>query len=165
MLDEPVGSLELVCAGGAGNKEEYQEILELAEKSRYPVVFTGRLNQKDLAGWYNRSDIFVLPSFYEGIPLTVIEALACGLRVVLTDLPGVGDWLREFVSDADIRYVTLPTVVDTDEAVPEELPAFEMRLAKALTESIHSGASQPADVSRISWERIGDLVLSSLSVS
>ena len=165
ILNEPAGSLELICAGGAGNKEEYQEIIELADKSPYPVTFTGRLNQKDLAGWYNRSDIFVLPSFYEGIPLTVIEALACGLRVVLTDLPGVGDWLREFVSDADIRYVTLPTVINTDEAVPEELPAFEMRLAEALKESIHAGASRPADVSRISWERIGDLVLSSQPVS
>lgn len=158
-LFEPVGSIELICAGGAGNEEEYKEIREIASRSPHPIIFTGRLNQKDLAGWYNRSDIFVLPSFYEGIPLTVIEALACGCRVVISDLPGVREWLEEFVTGADIRYVTLPTIRNTDEAVPEELPAFETRLANALRESIHTAPSNPADVSRISWERIGKLVL------
>lgn len=158
-LKEPAGSLELVCAGGAGNEEEYKEIRDLAETCPYPVTFTGRLNQTELAEWYNRSDIFVLPSFYEGIPLTVIEALACGCRVVISDLPGVREWLEEFVAGGDIRYVALPTIRNTDEAVEEELPAFERRLADALEESIHAAASGPADVSRISWERIGNLVL------
>ena len=152
--------LELICCGGAGNEEEYREIRALAETCPYPVTFTGRLNQKELAAWYNQSDIFVLPSFYEGIPLTVIEALACGCRVVLSDLPGVREWLSEFVVNADIRYVALPTIRNTDEAVEEELPAFEQRLADALKESIRAGDQDPADVSRISWERIGDLVLS-----
>ena len=89
----------------------------------------------------------------------MIEALACGCRVVISDLPGVREWLDEFVKGADIRYVPLPTIRNTDEAVEEELPAFEQRLADALRESIHSPATGPSDVSRISWERIGNLVL------
>lgn len=159
LINEPAGTLELVCAGGAGNEEEYREIVDLAKRCPYPITFTGRLDQKTLALWYNRSDIFVLPSFYEGIPLTVIEALACGCRVVISDLPGVREWLDEFVTGADIRYVPLPTIRNTDEAVEEELPAFEQRLADALRESIHSPTTGPCDVSRISWERIGNLVL------
>ena len=89
----------------------------------------------------------------------MIEALACGCRVVISDLPGVREWLDEFVTGADIRYVPLPTIRNTDEAVEEELPAFEQRLADALRESIHAPTSGPCDVSRISWERIGNLVL------
>lgn len=161
-LQVPAGDLELVCAGGAGNEQEYRQIRELAAKSPYPVSFPGRLGQPELADIYRTGDIFVLPSFYEGIPLTVIEALACGCRVVLSDLPGVREWLDEFVTGADIRYVQLPALQNTDEPVPEELPAFEQRLAEAIEGSISSSPAAPADVSRISWERIAQLVLKEL---
>ena len=145
---------ELVCAGGAGNQEEYDAIRKLAEHCPCRITFLGRLDQHTLADLYNESDIFVLPSFYEGIPLTVIEALACGCRVVLSDLAGVHDWLDEFVQDADIRYVKLPAIRNTDEPVEEELPAFENRLAAAIADSISAGPSAQADVSRITWESI-----------
>ena len=158
----PSGSgVTLTCAGGAGNEDEYREILSLAEKAPCPVTFTGRLDQTALAALYNQSDIFVLPSFSEGLPLTVIEALACGCRVVVSDLPGVRDWLDEFVRGGDIRYVTLPALVNTDEAVPEELPAFERRLAEAIADSIRADSSC-ADVSALTWERLASLVLETL---
>lgn len=157
-LDVPEGSLKLVCAGGAGNEAEYRQITDLAKTSRYPISFPGRMEQPKLADIYRASDIFVLPSFYEGIPLTVIEALACGCRVVVSDLPGVKDWLDEFVPGADIRYVTLPRLQNADEPLPEDLPVFEERLTQAISDSIHSGPSAQADVSRISWERIAQLV-------
>ena len=145
---------ELVCAGGAGNQEEYDAIRKLAEHCPCRITFAGRLDQISLSQLYNESDIFVLPSFYEGIPLTVIEALACGCRVVLSDLAGVHDWLDEFVQDADIRYVKLPAIRNTDEPAEEELPAFENRLAEAIADSISAGPSAQADVSRITWESI-----------
>lgn len=157
-LDVPRDSLKLICAGGAGNEAEYRQITDLAKTSRYPIIFPGRMEQTKLADIYRESDIFVLPSFYEGIPLTVIEALACGCRVVVSDLPGVKDWLDEFVPGADIRYVTLPRLQNADEPLPEDLPAFEERLTKAINDSIHSGPSARADVSRISWERIAQMV-------
>ena len=58
-----------------------------------------------------------MPSMYEGLPLTVIESLACGDRVVMTRLDGVADWLEDMIPDADIRYVDLPKMKGADEAV------------------------------------------------
>ena len=56
-------SLEL--AGGAGDEGEYQEIRELAEKCPFAVTFAGKITQQELAKKMNRSDVFVLPSFYD----------------------------------------------------------------------------------------------------
>lgn len=158
-LDHDKERLKVCLAGSTGNQEEYEEILRLAKECPYEVVFPGRLSQPELSRVYNESDIFVLPSFFEGIPLTVIEALACGDRVVMTDLPGIREWLLETAPGADIRYVALPAMRNTDEPVKEQLPEFEKRLAGALEESIRQGMRGTADVSGISWEKIAKEVL------
>ena len=117
------------------------------------------LSQEELAKVYNRCQIFVLPSFFDGLPLTVIEALACHDRVVVTDLPGIQEWLGTHAPGGDVRYVTLPRMRDTDEPVLEELPEFEERLARALEESIEKPLGTFADVRGISWEGISRKVL------
>lgn len=81
------------------------------------------LSQEALAKVYNLCQIFVLPSFFDALPLTVIEALACGDRVVVTDLPGIQEWLGANAPGADVRYVPLPRMENTDEPVAEDLPA------------------------------------------
>lgn len=151
--------LEVYLAGGAGNETEYARICRLAEKAPYPVHFLGKLEQMELAKVYNTCDIFALPSFSEGLPLTVIEALACGDRVVMSDLPGIREWLDTYAPGADIRYVELPRMNRVDEAVREELPAYEKRIAKSLQESVEEKCTRPADVSRISWGKIAEKVL------
>lgn len=151
--------VKLFLAGSTGNEEEYALIRSLAEECPYEVEFPGRLSQPELAKVYNQCDIFTLPSFFEGIPLTVIEALACGCRVVMTDLPGIADWLSETVPGADVRYVKMPGMRNADEPVAEELPEFEERLAQALAASIMQKETKYADVSAVSWKGISERVL------
>ena len=157
-------NIRLFLAGGAGNRAEYEAIQTLAEKCRYPVVFTGKLPQQELAKLYNACDIFVLPSFYEGLPLTAVEALACGDQVVMSDLPGIADWMEIFVPDARITYVTLPQMREVDEPEEESLPAFEKRLSKALYDQVKRVERQgdkripSADLSRICWGQVADRI-------
>lgn len=162
LLDLPEDRLEVVLAGGAGNREEYRTIVSMAEQCRYPVRFPGRMDQRDLAALYNRADVFVLPSFFDGIPLVVIEALACGDRVVVSRLPGIDSWLSENAPGADVRLVDLPTMRNADEPEPAELPRFEKDLADALNASLCSPLTDPADVSRISWRNLAGRVVSSV---
>ena len=104
---------------------------------------------------------------YEGLPLTVIESLVCGDRVVMTRLDGVADWLEDMIPDADIRYVDLPKMKGADEAVEEELPVFEKRLAQTLEDAIRTVKQEnrglvknrACDVSRISWQKIAQEVI------
>lgn len=151
--------VQLLLAGSTGNEEEYQMIEGLAGRCPCKVKFLGRLSQSGLARVYQQSDIFVLPSFFEGIPLTVIEALACGDRVVMTDLPGIKEWIASVSSDADVRYVTLPRMRNADEPLEKDLPEFERMLADALKASVLQKETHLADVSQISWEAIAKEVL------
>ena len=137
----------------------------LAEGSGFSVEFAGKVDQDELVRTYQAAHLFVLPSFYEGLPLVVVEALACGCRVVVTDLPGVRAWLDESVPGAPVTYVDPPRMVGVDEPAQEDLPAFEQRLARAIERSAQE-ALQPArcedapvDMARLSWNALGARML------
>ena len=53
------------------------------------VVFLGTKGHKDLRSLYNISDVLVLPSRKEALPLVAIEALACGIPAVVTNQSGM----------------------------------------------------------------------------
>ncbi|WP_308588323.1 glycosyltransferase [uncultured Slackia sp.] len=125
------------------------------------MAFLGRLSQTDLAQAYRRADIFVLPSFFEGLPLVVIEALACGCKVVTTDLPGIRSWLEANAPGAPIVYVAPPLMRAVDEPFEDELPAFEHRLADAIEACMRLEAG-PFDVSHLSWEGLTARIVEAL---
>jgi len=56
--------------------------------SRDGVYYLGALPPEEVAAVYRACDVFALPSESEGFPLTVQEAMSCGLAVVTSDDPG-----------------------------------------------------------------------------
>ena len=149
--------LEAVLVGGNGSREEVARIAERAARSRYQVSLPGRVSQDDLVDLYRTADVFVLPSFFEGLPLVLVEALACGCRVVTTDLPGVRPWLSAALPASPVEYVVPPRMEGVDEPIEEDLPAFERALAAALERSLVAARDEgPAttDARALSWEAL-----------
>lgn len=156
------GSVSLSLAGGSGNQEEYKRIQNIAKASPIPVTFLGRLPQKELALKYQESEVFVLPSFGEGLPLTLIEALACGDRAVVTDLPGIRPFLSSAVPEAPVFYVKMPGVSGERQIngeLKEELEQFERELANQIAAAIAAGRQPIPDLSEISWSAVCRRVL------
>lgn len=60
--------------------------------------FHGWVGKDDLRGLYRQSHAFVNPSLYEGLPNTVLEAQACGLPVLASDIPGNRDLVEHGVT-------------------------------------------------------------------
>ena len=142
---------ELALAGGYGNTIEYAEICRLAEASPCPVTFLGRLSHPELAREMNASDAFILPSFYEGLPLVLIEAMACGLKTVCTDLPGIRPWLDRTIPGCGTLFLEPPRMFNEDEPYPDDLELFEQRLAEAIESLRNRHTADPELVRQVSW--------------
>ena len=167
LLETHKQSYRLILAGGYGNESEYEQIQRLAAEADIPVEFPGKLNQTQLATLMNEGDIFLLPSFYEGLPLVVVEAMACGLKVVCTDLPGIRPWLDATVSNHNVVFVQPPQMENEDEPIKESLPQFEQKLAEAMmqltedviAERVGSKRRVEPDLSRVSWDGLCKIIL------
>lgn len=137
LLNYPEDFIELNFAGNGSDAKTYNEILDMAIKSKYKVNFVGKLNQNDLAELFNRSQLFILPSFYEGLPIVALEALACGDDVILTKISGVKEWLGDTINNTKkIDYVELPAMVGQGVPKEDEVLDFEKRLAKSISSRI-----------------------------
>jgi len=66
------------------------------------VKFVGHSN--DIVDWYRKSDIFVLSSKTEGLPLSLLEAMSCGLPCVCTDVGGIS----EVISGEGVGFIVPP---------------------------------------------------------
>lgn len=60
------------------------------------VRFPGRVAHDKLNTWFSAASVFCLPSYAEGVPNVVLEAMACGTPVVATDVGGIGEILPAF---------------------------------------------------------------------
>lgn len=91
---EDVDDVNCVIVGDGREKEGLQSkvrALGLAKR----VHFTGALPQEDISRLYSAAEFLIVPSLAEGLPLVIIEAMACGLPVIATRISGVTDIVRD----------------------------------------------------------------------
>lgn len=65
---------------------------------RHRVSFTGALSQQDVSARMSDADLFVLPSYDEGLPVVLMEAMASGLPVITTPIAGIPELVQNGVT-------------------------------------------------------------------
>lgn len=95
----------LIVGGGA----EETDLARLLAARPYAerVRMLGRVANKDIHALYQAADVFMNPTYEEGFPRVLLEAMASGLPIVTTDAGGIGDLLgpcqRAYMVDKDDR--------------------------------------------------------------
>ena len=80
-------SWKLVIVGDADHEDEYSVSVKRKAKSVKGVVLTGKLTTKPLSELYEHAGLFVLPSYYEGLSMVLLEAMSYGLSCIVSDIP------------------------------------------------------------------------------
>ncbi|EMD84327.1 Alpha-D-GlcNAc alpha-1,2-L-rhamnosyltransferase [Pacificimonas flava] len=75
----------LVIVGAADHASDYAA--KLQSRASASVIFAGRQPRSMLAHLYRTADLFVLPSYHEGLPISALEAGQAGANMLLSDIP------------------------------------------------------------------------------
>ncbi len=78
----------LTIIGSGGQKEQLEEV---ARNGGANVNFLGNIPNHELPQILNQHQVFILPSLWEGMPKALLEAMACGLPVIGTNVDGINE--------------------------------------------------------------------------
>lgn len=92
------------------------------------VVFSGWVDHDRLPRYLQAADALLLPSDYEGLPTVVVEAMACGVPVVATDVGGLGGLIKEGQNGLLLKSVTSHALAAaTEQVLDRTWPTDEVR--------------------------------------
>ncbi|MBX3164401.1 MAG: glycosyltransferase [Bacteroidetes bacterium] len=108
--------IKLMIVGKGSQEERLKELCERLEISNR-VIFTGRIPHKEVSNYYNMLNVLVNASQYESFGVSVIEAMACEVPVIVSNVGG----LKEVVRDDTVGLKVSAGDVEELEAALERL--------------------------------------------
>ncbi len=155
-------TLDIIGTPNEENKKKIEEYI----KDDSSIRLYNIENQIALGDELRKKDIYLMPSYYEGLGLMAIESLACGLYVVTTEIEALMTLLGEEIKESGIiKYVPLPRIYDIDKPVKEDLPEFKEKLKKAILLQIEKvrekkefNKEMEDKIKSFSWEGLVDKI-------
>jgi glycosyltransferase involved in cell wall biosynthesis len=79
-------NFKLVIAGDSDHDTKYSKLLKKLAQTN-DVILTGFIKGQNLQELFSHASLFVLPSYHEGLPISLLEAMSYGLPVLASDIP------------------------------------------------------------------------------
>lgn len=153
-------NIHLILAG-SGTGLEYEQIINYAKKLNKFVTLEGYLSMKEISDLFRKCDIFAMPSFYEGLSLVTIEAMACNLRIVTNELFNLIDFVgKDIISSNFVEIVKMPPLYDTDKILEKDeemhIRNWTIALERQIINVIEKNNENPIfdKVKKYSWKNI-----------
>ncbi|MDZ4159774.1 MAG: glycosyltransferase, partial [Anaerolineaceae bacterium] len=88
--------LRLLLLGGGSQAENIRQIIS-QHKLENRVYCGGQITYQDLPSYYRAADVYISASHSDGSSVSLLEALACGLPVIVSDIPSNLEWIKDGV--------------------------------------------------------------------
>lgn len=101
---------KLVIVGDADHEDKYSRALKAKAGRNKNIILTGFLTGLPLREIYSHAGLFVIPSYHEGLPIVLLEAMSFGLSCIASDIPAnknVGLSSNRFFKTGDNEALTL----------------------------------------------------------
>jgi L-malate glycosyltransferase len=86
--------IRLILLSEGSQGANIRRILQSGGVEEY-VTFGGQVSQVDLPRWYHMANLYISPSHVDGSSVSLMEALACGLPCLVSDIPANKEWVFE----------------------------------------------------------------------
>ena len=153
-LQDEFPDVHLIMVGpdkGDGSLQNCQALsAELGVADR--IEFIGKVAKPDVPAWLNKADIFLNTTNYDNTPISVMEAMACGLCVVSTDVGGVPYLISQHSNGLLVK--------------PDDVQDLAGSIRALLTEPVICSAisrNARSTVERFDWSRVMPLWMDLLS--
>lgn len=140
-------AIELVLVGDGSQRSRLAERAgELGLDDA--VVFAGAVGQDQVARFYEEADVFCLPSYAEGVPTVLMEAMASGLPVVATRIDGVPELVEDGESGLLVAPASAPQLAAALARLDDD-PDLASRIGQAGRETVVSRFDMEESAKRI----------------
>ena len=126
--------LQLVIAGDADHETDYSRELKKRAAGDERIILTGYITGEALNQVFTHARLFVLPSYHEGLPIALLEAMSYSLSVLVSDIPankevGLPEECYFHCGKIDDLLKKVEFLVNREDASPEQMN-FCQRITK-----------------------------------
>jgi len=94
---EKCGNVKFIIKGVGPLKNQLRNLVDESGVQKY-VRFVGLVPHPEVAQYLTASDIYVSTPFIDSTSVSLLEAMACGVAPIVTDIPGNREWIKEGIN-------------------------------------------------------------------
>jgi glycosyltransferase involved in cell wall biosynthesis len=129
-LKHDLKNFEVLFVGKGDNQNQMQKYIEENNLEKI-VKIIGPVDHHNLNNWINSSDCLCLPSYAEGLPNVVLEALQCQTTVVATNVGGIPEIIENssdyLVKPGDIENLKIKLLQTLDGSLKKSRSSIEIK--------------------------------------